>query len=46
MEGGFDAAKREGWLEVRVATLGTGDAGRDENLRVHFFDSLTFPVAR
>ncbi len=46
MEGGFDAAKREGWLEVRVATLATGDPGRDENLRVHFFDALKFPVAR
>lgn len=46
MEGGFDVAKREGWLEVRVATLATGDASRDENLRVHFFDSLQFPAAR
>ncbi len=46
MEGGFDVAKREGWLEVRVATLATGDPGRDENLRVHFFDSVSFPAAR
>ncbi|MEX2205323.1 MAG: YceI family protein [Myxococcota bacterium] len=46
MEGGFDSASREGWLELRVATLATGDASRDENLRVHFFDSLQFPVAR
>ena len=46
MEGGFDVAKREGWLEVRVATLATGDPARDENLRVHFFDALSFPAAR
>ena len=46
MEGGFDVAKREGWVEVRVATLATGDAPRDENLRVHFFDAVKFPVAR
>jgi polyisoprenoid-binding protein YceI len=46
LEGGFDTAKREGWVEVRVATLATGDAPRDENLRVHFFDSVGFPVAR
>ena len=46
MEGGFDVAKREGWLEVRVATLATGDPARDENLRMHFFDALQFPAAR
>ncbi len=46
MEGGFDVAKREAWLEVRVATLGTGDPARDENIRVHFFDALQFPAAR
>jgi len=46
MEGGFDVAKSEAWLEVRVATLDTGNPARDENLRVHFFDSVNFPVAR
>ena len=46
MEGGFDVGKREAWVEVRVATLGTGDPARDENIRVHFFDALQFPVAR
>ncbi len=46
MEGGFNVEKREGWFEVRVATLGTGDSARDENIRVHFFDALQFPVAR
>ena len=33
-------------MEVRVATLATGDPERDENLRVHFFDSVNFPAAR
>ncbi len=46
MEGGFDVAKSEGWVEVRVGTVHTGDAGRDENLRAHFFDSVGFPAAR
>ena len=46
MEGGFDVAKREAWVEVRVATLDTGSPERDENLRVHFFDSVNFPAAR
>jgi polyisoprenoid-binding protein YceI len=46
MEGGFDASKREAWLEVRVGTLDTGNPERDENLRVHFFDSVNFPAAR
>jgi len=46
MEGGFDVAKSEAWVEVRVATLHTGDAGRDDNLRLHFFDSVNFPAAR
>lgn len=46
MEGGFDVAKSEGWVEVRVGTLDTGNPGRDENLRAHFFDSMSFPAAR
>ncbi len=46
MAGGFDVAKSEAWLEVRVATLDTGNPERDENLRVHFFDALNFPAAR
>lgn len=46
MEGGFDVAKREAWVEVRVGTVHTGDPGRDENLRAHFFDSVKFPAAR
>lgn len=46
MEGGFDVDKSEAWVEVRVATLNTGDAARDDNLRLHFFDSVNFPAAR
>ena len=46
LEGGFDIAKSEAWLEVRVGALDTGNPERDENLRVHFFDSMNFPVAR
>ncbi len=46
MEGGFDTAKGEGWVEVRVGTVSTGDPARDENIRAHFFDSLNFPAAR
>jgi polyisoprenoid-binding protein YceI len=46
MEGGFDVAKAEAWLEVRVGTLDSGNPERDENLRVHFFDSVNFPAAR
>lgn len=46
LDGGFDVAKGEGWVEVRVASLATGDPGRDENLRVHFFDAVNFPAAR
>jgi polyisoprenoid-binding protein YceI len=46
MEGGFDVSKREAWLEVRVGTVDTGSPERDDNLRVHFFDSVSFPAAR
>ena len=46
LEGGIDVAKSEAWVEVRVATLGTGDEKRDENLRTHFFDAVNYPVAR
>jgi polyisoprenoid-binding protein YceI len=46
MEGGFDVDKGEAWMEVRVGTVNTGDVPRDENIRLHFFDSLNFPVAR
>ena len=46
MEGGFDVQKSEAWLEVRVGSVDTGNPERDENLRVHLFDSLRFPAAR
>lgn len=46
IDGRLDVAKREAWVEVRVGTLHTGDPGRDENLRVHFFDAIGFPTAR
>jgi len=46
IDGGFDVAKSEGWVEVRVGTLDTGNPERDENLRVHFFDAVKFPAAR
>ena len=40
IEGRFDVAKREASVEVSVGSLRTGDPGRDENLRVHFFDAI------
>ena len=46
LEGGFVVSKSEGWVEVRVGTVNTGNPERDDNLRTHFFDSLNFPAAR
>jgi len=46
LEGSFDAAKRTGFVEVKLGSADTGNPARDENIRAHFFEALKFPVAR
>ena len=46
LEGAFDAAKRTGFVEVKLGSAETGNPARDENIRAHFFEALKFPVAR
>lgn len=46
LEGAFDAEKRTGFVEVKLASADTGNPARDENIRTHFFEALKFPLAR
>jgi polyisoprenoid-binding protein YceI len=46
LEGSFDAAKRSGFVEVKLGSAETGNPGRDENIRTHFFEAAKFPLAR
>ncbi len=46
LEGAFDAAKRTGFVEVKLGSAETGNPARDENIRAQFFEALKFPVAR
>jgi polyisoprenoid-binding protein YceI len=46
LEGGFDAAKHTGFVEVMLGTAETGNPARDENIRAQFFEALKYPVAR
>lgn len=46
LEGDFDAAKRTGFVEVKLGSTETGNPARDENIRAQFFEAVKFPVAR
>jgi polyisoprenoid-binding protein YceI len=47
LEGAYDAAKRSGFVEVKLGSTDTGNnPARDENIRAQFFEVAKFPVAR
>jgi len=46
LEGAYDAAKRTGFVEVKLGSTDTGNPARDENIRSHFFEVASFPLAR
>lgn len=46
LDGSYDAQRGTGVVEVQLASAVTGDAARDENLRTHFFEAASFPLAR
>ena len=45
VDGSFDASAGTGSIEIKLASVDTGDAARDENIRTHFFEAAKFPVA-
>lgn len=46
LAGALDTEHRTGWIELALATVETGDAERDDNLRDHVFEIEKFPTAR
>ncbi len=46
LAGMIDVTGHRGWIEVRVASLATGDAKRDESIATHLFGAKDYPVVR
>jgi polyisoprenoid-binding protein YceI len=46
LDGMIDGPKHSAMVEVKLGTADTGNPQRDENIRTHFFEAATFPVAR
>lgn len=46
LDGAFDPAEGNGWIEVQVGSANTGDPARDTNITTHFFEAAKFPRAR
>ena len=46
LAGMIDVTGHRGWIEVKVASLATGDPKRDESIVTHLFGAKDHPVAR
>jgi polyisoprenoid-binding protein YceI len=46
LSGTYDSRSGNANLEVKIASLFTNDAARDQNIRTQFFEETKFPVAR
>ena len=46
LDGFIDGPKHSALVEVKLGSTDTGNPARDENIRVHFFEVASFPLAR